>query len=311
MRSIIEATGLSKRYGTHWALRDCSLAIPAGRVTALVGPNGAGKSTMLHLAVGLLDPTAGTVTMLGARARENPDVLSRLGFVAQGVPLYPTFRVRELITLGGHLNPRWDEHLAAERLERLGIPFDRQAGTLSGGERAQVALALALAKRPELLILDEPVASLDPLARREFLSVLMEEVADTGVSVVLSSHLIGDLERVCDHLVVLSASRLQVAGPIDDLLASHRVMVGPRRESSLPSGVEAVVHRSDAERQSILMARVSGRVLDPAWTVRTPDLEELVLAYMSEPGASELPAIAAVGGEESGHPERHEMEVGR
>jgi ABC-2 type transport system ATP-binding protein len=173
--AALEATGLSKRYGAGWALRDCSLSIPSGRVTALVGPNGAGKTTLLHLAIGLLDPSAGSVRVLGARARENPDLLGRIGFVAQDVPLYPTFRVRELLELGRRLNPRWESDLASTRLERLGVPFDRHAGKLSGGERAQVALAMALAKRPELLVLDEPVASLDPLARREFLGVVMEE----------------------------------------------------------------------------------------------------------------------------------------
>ena len=198
MSAILQATGLGKRYGDEWALRDCSLELPAGRVAALVGPNGAGKTTLLHLAVGLLAPTSGRIEIFGSPPRRNRSVLERVGFVAQDTPLYPSFKVGEMLTLGRRLNRRWDGQWAEDRLRGLGIPLGKRVGALSGGQRAQVALALALAKRPELHLLDEPVASLDPLARREFLQALMDSVAETGLTVVLSSHLIADLERVCD-----------------------------------------------------------------------------------------------------------------
>jgi len=227
----LETSALGKRYHSLWALRDCTLAVPAGSVTALVGPNGAGKTTLLQLAVGLSEPSEGRVLVFGASPREEPrEVLPRIGFVAQDHPLYRGFRLRELLKLGAALNPRWDDELARERLGRLGLPLGRKTGTLSGGQQAQVALTLALAKRPELLLLDEPVASLDPLARREFLQSLMEAVADGGLTVVLSSHILADLERVCDHLVILSRSTVQLAGPIEEIVASHRVLTGVRSD---------------------------------------------------------------------------------
>src|SRR5437764_6901372 len=199
MDLVLETDQLGKRYGNTWALRDCSLHLPAGRIAALVGPNGAGKTTLLHLAVGLLRPDAGEVRVFG---RDPRSVLPDIGFVAQDTPLYRDFTAAELITMGSKLNRRrWDAALARERLARLGIPPDKPVGKLSGGQRAQVALALALAKRPRLLLLDEPIASLDPLARREFLQSLMGSVAETGTTVLLSSHLLADLERVCDYLI--------------------------------------------------------------------------------------------------------------
>jgi len=240
--AVLEASGLGKRYGRRWALSDCDLSIPAGQVVGLVGPNGAGKTTLLHLAVGLLQPTAGTVAVLGGRPASGPAQLGRVGYVAQDTPAYSTLSVADHLHLGAWLNPRWDSHLAGRRIERLGLDPRQQAGKLSGGQRAQLALTLAIAKRPELLILDEPVASLDPLARREFLQGLLEVVAEHGVSVVLSSHLVADIERVCDYLVVLVASRLQVAGTIAELLASHHRLTGPRRDpGSLPASLEDLV----------------------------------------------------------------------
>src|SRR5437762_1140227 len=214
--TALETSGVGKRYASAWALRDCTLEIPRGRVTALVGPNGAGKTTLLHLAVGLTEPTAGSLRVLGASPHADAKrLLPRIGFVAQDHPLYRGFTLAELLRVGAKLNPRWDEAIARERLDRLGLSLERKAGTLSGGEQAQVALSLALAKRPEFLLLDEPVASLDPLARREFLSTVMEAVTDTGITVVLSSHIVADLERVCDHLVILSQAHTQLAAPID------------------------------------------------------------------------------------------------
>src|SRR5256714_12110760 len=195
----LAAHGLGKRFGAQWALRDCTLDIPHGRVTALVGPNGAGKTTLLHLAVGLTEPTSGTLRVLGASPRADAvRLLPRIGFVAQDHPLYRSFTLAELLRAGAKLNPRWDETIARGRLERLGLGLDRKAGTLSGGEQAQVALSLALAKRPEFLVLDEPVASLDPLARREFLQSLLEAVAEDELTVLLSSHILSDLGRVSD-----------------------------------------------------------------------------------------------------------------
>ena len=219
----LETTGVAKRYGRTWALRDCTLAVPAGRVAGLVGPNGAGKTTLLRLAVGLKRPTRGEVRVFGQPPGDDPALLGRVGFVAQDTPLYGDLSAAEHLEFGRRLNPTWDGDAAAARLARLEIAIDRPVRSLSGGQRAQVALTLALAKRPDLLVLDEPVASLDPLARREFLSELMGEVADRNLTVILSSHLIADLELRCDYLVVLSASRVQVLGDVDDLLAGHAV----------------------------------------------------------------------------------------
>jgi ABC-2 type transport system ATP-binding protein len=277
----IETADLGRRYGPHWALRHCSLEIPEGRVVGLVGPNGAGKTTLLHLAVGLLEPSEGRIETLGVNPRRGARILEHVGFVAQDTPLYPTFTVAETLTLGRRLNRGWDDGAARERLLSLDIPLDRQVKTLSGGQRAQVALALALAKRPSLLLLDEPVASLDPLARREFLQSLMDAVAEDGVTVVLSSHLIADLERTCDYLVLLRQAEIRLADDIDAILARHRLLVGPRRQGT-GSGVAHVVRESHTESQSTLVVEVDGPIADPAWEVHELDLEELVLAYLGE-----------------------------
>lgn len=291
MSVALETIGLGKRYKRAWALRDCSLRLPAGRVAGLVGPNGAGKTTLLHLAVGLLRPNEGSVRVLGETPDGNAALLSRVGFVAQDTPLYAGFTADDLIAMGRRLNPRWDASLARDRLERIGVPLDRKVGKLSGGQRAQVALSLALAKRPELLLLDEPVARLDPLARREFLQGLMGAVAEEGTTVLLSSHLLADLERVCDYLVILHAGTVQVLGSVDELLAEHRVLVGPRQESGRVEGVASVVSASHADRQSTLLVRVNGRVPD-GWAVHDATLEEIVLAYLAEGSVRALPGPA-------------------
>jgi ABC-2 type transport system ATP-binding protein len=265
--------------------------IPAGQVVGLVGPNGAGKTTLLHLAVGLLQPSAGTIEVLGDRPAAGPAQLARVGFVAQDTPTYSGLSVADHLRFGAHLNPGWDARTASDRIERLGLDPRQRAGKLSGGQRAQLALTLALAKKPELLILDEPVASLDPLARREFLQDLMEAVAEQELSVVLSSHLVADLERVCDYLIVLVGSRVRVAGPVDELLAVHHLLTGPRRDpDALPDGLE-VISASQTDVQTTLLVRTSGPVLDPAWTVSQVGLEDLTLAYMSQ----------AAGGRRRGH----------
>ena len=284
MNTVIEARGLGKRYGRRWALADCTLAVPAGRVVGLVGPNGAGKTTLLQLAAGLLAPDSGTISVLGGRPASTPAQIARVGFVAQDAPVYAGLSIAGHLRMGGWLSPGWDSELAARRISRLGLDLRQRAGSLSGGQRAQLALTLATAKRPDLLLLDEPVASLDPLARREFLQDLMETVAEQQVSVVLSSHLISDIERVCDYLIVLVASRVRVAGETEELVATHHRLSGPRRDPrSLPASWD-VIEESHAGKQSVLLVRTQDPVLDPAWTVRPVSLEDLVLAYMSRPG---------------------------
>jgi ABC-2 type transport system ATP-binding protein len=276
--TVLQAQGLGKKYGRRWALSDCTLEVPAGRVVGLVGPNGAGKSTLLNLSVGMLTPTRGTIEVLGAPAGTNQQ--AKIGFVAQDTPTYARLNVADHLRLGARLNPAWDDAVAQQRIRHLGLDPKQRAGRLSGGQRAQLALTLGIAKRPELLILDEPVASLDPLARREFLQDLMEAVAEQELSVVLSSHLVSDVERSCDYLVVLVESRVQVSGEIDTLLATHYRLVGPRRdEKSLPAG-QHVISASHTDRQSTLLIRTDQPILDPAWTVSQLNLEDLVLAYM-------------------------------
>jgi len=280
--AVIETSGLGKRYRRQWALADCTLSIPAGHIVGLVGPNGAGKTTLLNLAVGLLAPDAGTIEVLGGVPAAGRALLSRIGFLAQDSPAYAGLSVADHLKLGAHLNTGWDMGLARRRVEGLDLDLGQKAGTLSGGQRAQLALTLAIAKRPELLILDEPVASLDPLARREFLQDLMEAAAEQELSVVLSSHLIADLERVCDYLIVLVGSRVRLAGPVDELLATHHLLSGPRRDpATLPDGLE-VISASHTDVQTTLLVRTSGPVMDPAWTVSQVGLEDLALAYMSQ-----------------------------
>jgi ABC-2 type transport system ATP-binding protein len=280
MIQALETTHLGKRYGKDWALHDCTLKFPIGRVAGLVGPNGAGKTTLLHLAVGLLEPNEGQVLVFG----ETPDhTLARVGFVAQDRPLYRTFSVRDMLTLGQKLNPHWDMDLARERLEHLAIPLNRPTGKLSGGQQAQVALVMALAKRPEMLILDEPIANLDPLARYEFQQTLMDAVAQDGLTVLFSSHLIADLDRICDYLIILSASRVQVASETESLLATHKRLIGPRdREVSL-ARTHTILQARSSERQSTLLAWVHGPILDPAWEVQEASLEDIILAYLALP----------------------------
>ena len=277
----LSTVGLGKRYGSSWALRECTLEIPTGSVAALVGPNGAGKTTLLQLAVGLSEPTSGEVRVFGQSPRRDARaVLPRVGFLAQDHPLYKGFTIAETLKLGRRLNPTWDDELAVRRIETLGLPLGKKVGKLSGGQQAQIALTLALAKRPELLLLDEPVASLDPLARREFLQSVMEVVAETGMTVILSSHIIADLERVCDQLVILSNAEVQLSGPIDDLVTSHRLLTGPRTDPATVARLHNVIRASHTERQTTLLVRANGHVYDASWELHEIDLEEIVLAYL-------------------------------
>jgi ABC-type multidrug transport system ATPase subunit len=272
MEMVLDTDQLGKRYGRKWALRDCSLQLPQGRIAALVGPNGAGKTTLLHMAVGLLRPDAGAVRVFGESPYDNTRILAEIGFVAQDTPLYRDFTPAELVTMGAKLNRRWDTPLARHRLAQLGIPPNQPVGKLSGGQRAQVALALALAKRPALLLLDEPLASLDPLARREFLQSLMGSVAEAGTTVLLSSHLLADLERVCDYLIVLHAAKVQLVGGVEELVAEHRQLVGPRHEAEPIAGVTVVVRSTHTPTGSprCWSARTSPSPIQPGPFTRSP-----------------------------------------
>ncbi|MET8542900.1 ABC transporter ATP-binding protein [Kitasatospora sp. NPDC004799] len=289
--TVIDCAGLGKRYRRSWALRDCRLAVPAGHVVALVGPNGAGKTTLLSLAAGLTLPSAGALTVLGDQRPGSPRALDRIGFVAQNAALYPGLPVRDLLAMGRHLNRRWDDARARTHLDGLGIPLDRRYGRLSGGQQAQVSLALALAKRPELLLLDEPLAALDPLARHDFMAVLLTAVAEDGMSAVFSSHAVNELEQSCDYLVVLGGGRVQVAGEVDDLLAGHRTLTGPTAEADTLAERLPVVRDRRAGAQSHLLVRTGGldALAPDSWRQQRVGLVELVLAYLREPTASALP----------------------
>ena len=289
--NVIEAAGLGKRYGSTWALRECTLAIPDGHVAALVGPNGAGKTTLLNLAVGLATPTAGTVSVLGGTRPGSPVALDGIAFVAQDAPLHANLSVADTLHLTRNLNRRFDQGYARARLDELGIPLTRKAGKLSGGQQAQLALTLALGRRPRLLVLDEPMASLDPLARHDFMATVMTAMADDGVSVVLSSHVLTELERVADYLVLMSRGSVQVAGEVDDLLASHRVLTGPAAEAGRYAERLAVVHarRGGAQAHLLIRTNASTDPVPPGWEAHPVSLEELALAYLREPGAASLP----------------------
>jgi ABC-2 type transport system ATP-binding protein len=275
----VRTFGLGKCYGSTWALEDCSIEVPEGRVSALVGPNGAGKTTLLRLLVGLASPSSGRAEVLGIQPGPSEDFLTSVGYLAQDIPLYRRLSADDHLAIGAHLNRGWDAAAARERLRALRIPTDRAVATLSGGQRAQVALGLALAKRPKVLLLDEPVAALDPLARREFLVSLSEAVAERDLSVILSSHLLHDLERVCDHITLLAASRTQICDDIETVLATHRMLLGPRRMADSGRGFR-LVKATHTTNQTRLLVRLDGPVLDPAWEVSEVALEEIVLAYM-------------------------------
>jgi ABC-2 type transport system ATP-binding protein len=287
--NVVEASGLGKRYGSTWALRECSLAIPAGHVAALVGPNGAGKTTLLNLATGLAAPSAGAVTVLGGRPAGSPAALDGVAFVAQDTPVYKNLSAADMLHLTRNLNRRFDQASAEARLAELGIPLSRKAGKLSGGQQAQLALTLALARRPRLLVLDEPVAMLDPVARHDFMATVLTATADDGVSVLLSSHVLAELERVADYLILLSRGRVQLAGEVDDLLAGHLVLTGPAAEADRCTD-RPVVHVRRGEAQAHLLVRATADdPVPPGWEAHPVGLEELALAYLREPGAAALP----------------------
>ena len=295
--NVVEASGLGKRYGGTWALRECAVAIPAGHLTALVGPNGAGKTTLLNLAVGLAAPTAGTVTVLGGRPAGSPAALDDIAFVAQNTPLYKNLSAEDLLHLTRNLNRRFDQDYARGRLGELGIPLRKRAGQLSGGQQAQLALTLALARRPRLLVLDEPMAMLDPLARHDFMATVMTAVADDGLSVLLSSHVLAELERVASYLILMSRGTVQVAGEVEDLLVRHRVLTGPAAEASRYAGQLCVVHERSGGTQALLLVRTNGPAdpVPPGWEAHLVGLEELTLAYLRDPDAAMLPGPRRAG----------------
>jgi ABC-2 type transport system ATP-binding protein len=292
---VIQTRGLSKSYRKVTALSLATITVPEGRISALIGPNGAGKTTLLRLLAGLARPTSGEIAVLGSPPRQDPTFLASIGFLSQEIPLYRRFTVEDHIGIGAHLNSRWDGAYVRHRLESLGIPLDQTVGTLSGGQRAQAALALTLAKRPQLLLLDEPVAALDPLARRQFLAHLAEAVADGGLTVVLSSHLIADLERTCDHLILLAASRVQLCGDIDTLLGEHQVLVGPRKDTTAIERDHTLVQAVRTARQITLLIRRNGPVIDPAFEATDVGLEELVLGYMDQHAGSSPAQLTMIG----------------
>jgi ABC-2 type transport system ATP-binding protein len=297
MTPAIETLRLTKRYRRITALSDCSVTVPEGRISALVGQNGAGKTTLLRLLSGLAYPTSGSVAILGSAPRQDPAFLSEIGFLAQEIPLYRRLSAEAHIGIGAHMNPRWDGESVRDRLRGLSIPLDAAVGTLSGGQRAQVALALTLAKRPKVLLLDEPVAALDPLARRHFLGTLADAVAAGGLTVVLSSHLVADIERVCDHLILLSASHVQLCGDIEGLLAEHQVLVGPRKDTSVIERDHTVVQTERTARQTTMLVRLNGPLADPGWEASEVSLEDLVLGYMGADAAPAIAELTAAGGE--------------
>jgi ABC-2 type transport system ATP-binding protein len=281
--TAIQTNGLGKRYGSFWALQNCDISIPTGSVSALVGPNGAGKSTLLKLLTGLNRASTGTGEVLGKAPAQHEDFLADIGYLAQEIPLYKNLTATDHIQMGKHLNKRFDTNLVRTRLTELAIPLDRPVGKMSGGQRAQVALALALAKKPKLLLLDEPVAALDPLARHDFLSSLSQAVADGGLTVIMSSHLLADLERVSDHVIVLAAGRTQLCDDIETVLKEHKLLVGPReRAQSFDEGVH-VIHQTHTAKQSTLLVRTDkGAKLPAHWQQHDPNIEEIILAYMGQ-----------------------------
>jgi ABC-2 type transport system ATP-binding protein len=297
--AAVRATGLGRRYGQAWGLRDCTVEVPAGAIAGLVGPNGAGKTTLLQMIIGLLEPTEGQASVFGQISHAHAAAtLARVSYVAQDHPLYRDFSAADMFRFGRAMNPGWDQELAAERMNALGIPPKRKIKSLSGGQQAQVSLTMALAKRARLLVLDEPVASLDPIARLEFMRDVMAAAADTGLTVLIASHVVSELERLCDWLIVLTGGRLQLAGPADELIDAHQLLTVPRTtpNAQLPG---VVIQRTDSDRHSTVLVRgdlTAPRAQQhPGWQADPVGFEQLVLAYLQRPpvAARNDPAQAA------------------
>jgi ABC-2 type transport system ATP-binding protein len=292
MTAGIETAGLGKRFGSHWALRDCTIAVPEGAVAGLVGANGAGKTTLLRALSGLARPSAGRALVAGVEPADTGDFLARVGFLGQDVPLYRRWTGDDHLAMAAHLNPRWDDDTARERLRRLEIPLDRRVASLSGGMRSQLALALALGKRPEVLLLDEPLAALDPLARHEFMGSLAGAIAERRVTVLLSSHLLPDLERICDHLVLLDRATTVVSESVEDLLATHRVVTAPASAVDVLRRDHTVISCDLGDREVGAVVRPGAAIVDPRWRVDEPGLEEIVLAYLGRDAPPTRPVEA-------------------
>lgn len=291
----LHVRNLGRRFGEKWVLRGCSFEVRPHAVTALVGPNGAGKSTLMAAATGLLPPTEGRVDIAGAPVRTagaHPD----LGYLAQDKPLYRRYRVRDMIEIGRHLNVRWDAPHAERLVAEAGLDPAQRVGTLSGGQRTRLALALVLARRPSILLLDEPLADLDPLARLEVSQTLMAEVADTGMTVLLSSHILGEVVDLCEDLLVMGGGRITLAGSIDDVIARHRVLVGPATSAAdlgfLPAG--AVIEARHAPRQTTLVVDRPIDQVPEGWMASGPTLEEVVVAYLRADIAAGRSGISGV-----------------
>jgi ABC-2 type transport system ATP-binding protein len=297
-KDAIQTSGLGKRYGLFWALKDCSIDVPQGSVSALVGPNGAGKTTLLKLLVGLSRPSAGDVIVLGSTPKQSSEYLAETGYLAQEIPLYNRLTAEKHIAMGAHLDLHWDGELAKKRLSELGIPLARPVGKLSGGQRAQVALALALAKKPKLLLLDEPVAALDPLARVEFLTSLTQAVADAdgNLTVVMSSHLLADLERVCDHLIILASAETQLCDGIEHVLKTHKLLIGSRRGITANQAYTVIQESHSSNETNVLVRLNEPEFHDPHWRVHDVDIEDIVLAYMKQSKQQPSGPLAAKGG---------------
>jgi ABC-2 type transport system ATP-binding protein len=293
--TIVETHDLGKRYGRTWALRECTVAVPDGRLVALVGPNGAGKTTLLNLVVGLVAPTVGAVTVLDGAPAGSLAALDGIAFVAQETPLYGSLSVADMLHLAANLNRRFDDAYARRRLRDLGIDERHRTGKLSGGQQSQLALTLALARRPRLLVMDEPTARLDPVARHDFMAVVMASMAEDGISVVLSSHVLAELERFADHLLLITHGTVRLDGAVDDLTAEHRLMTGPSGRPPDPSW--QVVHSTEAGAQQHLLVRLGpAAATEPTgWQARPVGVEELALAYLRDASPRATLAVTGAG----------------
>ncbi len=300
----LRADRLGRRYGHVWGLHDCTLEVPVGAIAGLVGPNGAGKTTLLEMIIGLLAPTEGEVSVFGETSHAPMAArLARVGYIAQDHPLYRDFSVADMFHLGRAMNPRWDQPWAQARMDALDIPLKRKVKSLSGGQRAQVSLTMALAKRAPLLVLDEPVSSLDPVARLEFMREVMAAAADTGLTVIIASHVVSELERLCDWLIVLTGGQVRVAGPADDLLEAHRLVTVPRAtgDAELPG---LLIHRADSDRHSTAVVRADPARLAaqqrPGWQVGPVGFEQLVMAYLQRRTTVTIPGDRAPAAQRPG-----------
>ncbi|MEU4119235.1 ABC transporter ATP-binding protein [Kitasatospora sp. NPDC028055] len=279
----LEAVGLGRRYRGEWALHACDFTVPSGRICGVVGPNGAGKSTLLSLAARQLTPTEGELRVFGASA-DTHEERARVAYVAQDKPLYPGLTVAETLRMGRELNPVWDQETAEQIVDQGELRRKARIGSLSGGQRTRVSLALALGKRPDLLLLDEPMADLDPLARHQLMGTLMSAAAERGTTIVVSSHILPELDGVIDHLLLVQRGRIRLSGDLDDILAGHQVLTGPAATRSggadLPPGL--VVEQRTAGRRVTALVR-TGEPLDGPWESERPSLDELLLGYLRAP----------------------------